>query len=34
MASKGKGLGKGLDTLISTEYVPAKKSKEDLDKAE
>ncbi|MCI7791959.1 MAG: ParB/RepB/Spo0J family partition protein [Lachnospiraceae bacterium] len=29
MASKGKGLGKGLDTLISTEYVPAKKSKEE-----
>ena len=25
MAIKGKGLGKGLDTLIPSEYVPAKK---------
>ena len=29
MASKGKGLGKGLDTLISSEYVPAKKTSEE-----
>ena len=29
MASKGKGLGKGLDTLIPSEYVPAKKTKEE-----
>ena len=29
MASKGKGLGKGLDTLISSEYVPAKKTNEE-----
>lgn len=28
MASKGKGLGKGLDTLISSEYVPAKRTNE------
>lgn len=29
MASKGKGLGKGLDTLISSEYVPARKTNEE-----
>ena len=29
MASMGKGLGKGLDTLISSEYVPAKKTSEE-----
>ena len=29
MAIKGKGLGKGLDTLIPSEYVPPKKGNED-----
>ena len=29
MALKGKGLGKGLDTLIPSEYVPPKKVKEE-----
>ncbi len=29
MATKGKGLGKGLDTLIPSDYAPAKKSKEE-----
>ena len=29
MAIKGKGLGKGLDTLIPSEYVPAKKPNEE-----
>lgn len=29
MAVKGKGLGKGLDTLIPSEYVPPKKTKEE-----
>ncbi len=29
MALKGKGLGKGLDTLIPSEYVPPKKAKEE-----
>ena len=29
MAPKGKGLGKGLDTLIPSEYAPAKKIKEE-----
>lgn len=29
MALKGKGLGKGLDTLIPSEYVPTKKAKEE-----